>query len=63
MNNITKKYVALFLAATSMATAAAQESSTGYFLENYNMRWQMNPAMGNRTDMSVSRDWATLMSE
>ena len=48
MNNITKKYVALFLAATSMATAAAQESSTGYFLENYNMRWQMNPAMGNR---------------
>lgn len=29
-------------------SAAAQESSTGYFMENYNMRWEMNPAMGNR---------------
>lgn len=48
MNIINKKHLALFLASASMLTAAAQESSTGYFLENYNMRWQMNPAMGNR---------------
>ncbi len=48
MNIINKKHLALFLASASMLTAAAKESSTGYFLENYNMRWQMNPAMGNR---------------
>ena len=29
-------------------SASAQESATGYFMENYNMKWQMNPAMGNR---------------
>lgn len=48
MNIINKKYIALFLMAASVAGASAQESATGYFLENYNMRWQMNPAMGNR---------------
>lgn len=48
MNIINKKYLALILASAAVCTAAAQESATGYFLENYNMRWQMNPAMGNR---------------
>lgn len=48
MNFINKKSLVLSIAALSMMTAAAQESSTGYFMENYNMKWQMNPAMGNR---------------
>ncbi len=48
MNLINKKSLALVMAAASIVGATAQESATGYFLENYNMRWQMNPAMGNR---------------
>lgn len=48
MNNINKKLTALMLVSVSALSAMAQESSTGYFMENYNMRWQMNPAMGNR---------------
>lgn len=48
MNIINKKLLALSFIAAASVTAAAQESSTGYFMENYNMRWQMNPAMGNR---------------
>ncbi len=47
MNIINKKLFALTFIAATM-TVAAQESSTGYFMENYNMRWEMNPAMGNR---------------
>ncbi len=48
MNIINKKLLAISLVAVSAMTVAAQESSTGYFMENYNMRWEMNPAMGNR---------------
>ncbi|MDE6631494.1 MAG: hypothetical protein K2K23_00680 [Muribaculaceae bacterium] len=50
MNIINKKSIALSLAAVSLLSASAQESSTGYFMENYNMKWQMNPAMGNRNN-------------
>ena len=48
MNIINKKLIALSFAAASVMTIAAQEAATGYFMENYNMKWQMNPAMGNR---------------
>lgn len=48
MKIINKKLIAYSLVAVSAMTAAAQESQTGYFMENYNMKWQMNPAMGNR---------------
>lgn len=48
MNNIIKKTIALMVVSATGLTAMAQESETGYFMENYNMRWQMNPAMGNR---------------
>ncbi|MDE6648626.1 MAG: hypothetical protein K2K45_01710 [Muribaculaceae bacterium] len=48
MNNINKKILALSFAAVSLMTASAQESSTGYFMENYNMKWQLNPALSNR---------------
>lgn len=50
MNIINKKSIALSIAAVSLLSAYAQESSTGYFMENYNMKWQMNPAMGNRNN-------------
>lgn len=48
MNNIRKKTIALILASATTITAMAQESATGYFMENYNMKWLMNPALGNR---------------
>lgn len=47
MNIINKKFLTLTMAAIALS-ASAQESATGYFMENYNMKWQMNPAMGNR---------------
>ncbi len=50
MKIINKKLLALSLVAASTMTAVAQESSTGYFMDNYNMRWEMNPAMGNRNN-------------
>ena len=48
MNIINRKLIALSFAAASVMTMGAQESATGYFMENYNMKWQMNPAFGNR---------------
>ncbi len=48
MNIINRKLIALSLVAASAVGASAQESATGYFMENYHMKWQMNPAMGNR---------------
>ncbi|MDE6637933.1 MAG: hypothetical protein K2K32_06835, partial [Muribaculaceae bacterium] len=48
MNSINKKLIALSFAAVSLMSVSAQESSTGYFMENYNMKWQLNPALGNR---------------
>lgn len=48
MNIINRKLIALSFAAASVMGASAQEAATGYFMENYNMKWQMNPAFGNR---------------
>ncbi|MDE6410783.1 MAG: hypothetical protein K2K81_11170, partial [Muribaculaceae bacterium] len=48
MNIINRKLIALSFAAVSVIVASAQEAATGYFMENYNMKWQMNPAFGNR---------------
>lgn len=48
MNSINRKLIALSFAAAAVMGASAQEAATGYFMENYNMRWQMNPAIGNR---------------
>lgn len=45
-----KKYIkslSLLLAALSSATAFAQDTKTGYFLDEYTYRYQMNPAVGN----------------
>lgn len=50
MNIINKKIIALSLAAASVAGVTAQEAATGYFMENYNMKWQMNPAFENRNN-------------
>ncbi len=50
MNNINKKLIALSFAAASVFAVGAQESATGYFMESYNMKWQMNPAFGNRNN-------------
>lgn len=48
MNIINRKLIALSFAVASVMGISAQEAATGYFMENYNMRWQMNPAFGNR---------------
>ena len=48
MNSINRKLIALSIAAVSVTGMSAQEAATGYFMENYNMKWQMNPAFGNR---------------
>lgn len=48
MNIINKKVLALTFTVASVMGASAQEAATGYFMEDYNMRWEMNPAMGNR---------------
>ena len=50
MNIIDRKFIVLSLAAAAAMGVSAQESATGYFMENYNMKWQMNPAMGNRNN-------------
>lgn len=48
MNIINKKLLALSIVAASAMGVSAQEAATGYFMDNYNMKWQMNPAFGNR---------------
>lgn len=48
MNSI-KLFLALGITAASL-TAAAQDTYSGYFLDNYTYRYQMNPAMGNRSN-------------
>lgn len=48
MNIINKKILALTFTVASVMGVSAQEAATGYFMEDYNMRWEMNPAMGNR---------------
>lgn len=44
-----KYALAAGLFATAL-TAAAQDTYSGYFLDNYTYRYQMNPAMGNRSN-------------
>ena len=50
MNSINRSLIALSLVAASVVGVSAQESATGYFMENYNSKWQMNPAFGNRSN-------------
>lgn len=50
MNNINKTIATAIAASAFAAPVMAQEASTGYFLENYNTRWEMNPAFGNRNN-------------
>ncbi len=47
MNNIYKKGAALALCSLATVAAAAQNTYSGYFLENYTYRSQMNPAFGS----------------
>lgn len=49
LNKIKVLAVAGVTAATAFA-ASAQDTFTGYFLDNYTYRYQMNPAMGNRSN-------------
>ena len=46
LNNIKFILAAGFIA--SAVSASAQDTYSGYFLDNYTYRYQMNPAMGNR---------------
>ena len=50
MNIINRKLIALSFVAASVLGVSAQESATGYFMDNYYLRWQMNPAMANRNN-------------
>ncbi len=50
MKIINKNLMTLCLAATTAASVYAQEAATGYFMENNYMRWEMNPALGNRNN-------------
>lgn len=47
-----KKSLAIAAMAAAVTTAATQAQNTysGYFLENYNYRYQMNPAFGNENN-------------
>ena len=47
MNNIIKRLSISAMLTTAIATGAAQNTYSGYFIENYDYRFQMNPAMGN----------------
>lgn len=42
-----KKYIAAFAAAAICAGAAAQNTNSGYFVDDYAYRFQMNPAIDN----------------
>lgn len=50
MNIINNKIIALTFAIASVVGVSAQEAATGYFMENFYMRWQMNPAFENRNN-------------
>ncbi len=49
MKTTSKLFLLLAGAAASAAPLAAQNTYSGYFLDNYNYRFQMNPAYGNET--------------
>ncbi|MDE5720170.1 MAG: hypothetical protein K2I34_05315, partial [Paramuribaculum sp.] len=46
MNNIYRTIAALAIGAAALTPAAAQNTYSGYFLDNYTYRSQMNPAFG-----------------
>ena len=46
MRLIHKSIIAAALAACTLQ-AAAQHTRSGYFLDSYNYRYQMNPALGH----------------
>ncbi|MDE6040913.1 MAG: hypothetical protein K2F99_04990, partial [Muribaculaceae bacterium] len=47
MTSSFKKYIALAAFAVAAISAQAQNTVTGYFLDDYTYRFQMNPALGN----------------
>lgn len=47
MKTISKYIVASALATVMTAPAVAQNTNSGYFLDDYTYRYQMNPALGN----------------
>lgn len=47
MKTIIKKSIALFAISMTTLSAMAQNTRTGYFVDDYTYRFQMNPAMGN----------------
>lgn len=47
MNTTYKKTIAILVSLMAMAAASAQNTYSGYFLENYTYRSQMNPAFGS----------------
>ncbi|MCM1032817.1 MAG: DUF5723 family protein [Odoribacter sp.] len=47
MKTFFKYMLAVAAAGATAAGAIAQTTNSGYFLENYNYRYQMNPALGN----------------
>ena len=50
MKSINKILMFLAGAAVSAAPLAAQNTYSGYFLDNYTYRFQMNPAYGNESN-------------
>ena len=47
MNSINRTLITLSLAAASVMGVTAQEAATGYFMDSYYSKWQLNPAFGN----------------
>ena len=47
MNTTYKKTIAILVSLMAMAAASAQNTYSGYFLDNYTYRSQMNPAFGS----------------
>ncbi len=45
---MNKKIALIALCGMMAATASSQETATGFFLDNYNYRYKLNPAFGNQ---------------
>lgn len=50
MKTITKYLAAAAVACCAAVAVSAQNTNSGYFLDNYNYRYQMNPAFGNEAN-------------
>ena len=48
MKTNIKKLLLLLIAAAGIETAVAQHTYSGYFLDGYTYRYEMNPAFGNK---------------